>query len=524
MARDLLASIVVFLVALPLCMGIAIASGAPPAAGILTGIIGGIVVGTIGGAPLQVSGPAAGLAVIVWDLVQTYGLAALGPILIVAGFFQVAAGARRLGRWFQAVPPSVIFGMLAGIGVLIFASQFHVMVDDKPKGSGIANIVSIPAAIWKGVMPQPDTPHREAALLGALTIATIVIWTVVLSRRFAWARVVPGPLVGVVVATITAKLLRAPVAYVMLPDSLVASVRLPTVDALSVLLQPKAIGSAAALAVVASAETLLCAGATDRMHTGPRTNYDREMLAQGIGNVLCGVVGGLPMTGVIVRSSANVLAGAKTRLSAIVHGVWLLLAVGAVPFALRWVPVSALAALLVYTGYKLLWQDVRALRERGGRFELVIFLATIVGIVVTDLLKGVLLGLGLAVAKIVWMFTHLRIRVERNADKKTTTVFLEGSATFLRLPELTSALGAIPERDEVHVHFIGLNHVDHASFDALASWEKQHMARGGRVFLNWEEVEFLGRGAPGRPNAGSRRRSVEPAEKVPADSNTVADR
>ncbi len=497
-AGDALASIVVFLVALPLCMGIAIASGAPPAAGLITGMVGGIIVGLIGGSPLQVSGPAAGLAVIVWDLVQTHGIGALGPILLIAGIFQMVAGLAKLGRWFQAVPPSVIFGMLAGIGVLIFASQFHVMVDDKPKSNGIANIVSIPAAVWKGVIPHPDTPHDDAALLGVATIVTIVLWTAVIARKIPALKVIPGPLVGIVVATVLAQVLKAPVAYVKLPDSLLGSVRFPTVDGFSKLLDMKVIGAAGALAIVASAETLLCAGATDRMHSGPRTKYDREMFAQGVGNAICGLLGGLPMTGVIVRSSANVLAGGKTRLSAILHGVWLLVAVAAIPFVLRLVPVSALAALLVFTGVKLLMQDIKALRERGGRFELVIFFATIVGIVATDLLKGVLIGLALAVGKIVWMFTYLKISVDRSEETKKTIVYLEGSATFLRLPELTAALASIPEGHEVHVHFVGMNHVDHASYDALQAWEKQHTARGGRVQLNWSEVEFLAR----RPNEG----------------------
>lgn len=518
-SRDLLASVVVFLVALPLCMGIAIASGAPPAAGLISGIVGGLVVGVIGGSPLQVSGPAAGLAVIVWDLVQTHGLAALGPIVLLAGLFQVAAGAGKLGRWFQAVPPSVIFGMLAGIGVLIFASQFHVMVDDKPKSNGIQNIISIPAAIWKGVIPHPDTPHDDAALLGALTIGVIIIWTVVMARRFAWAKILPAPLVGVVVATVVAQVIKAPVAYVILPDSLIGGIRFPTADGMTKLLNLKIVGAAAALAVVASAETLLCAGATDRMHSGPRTNYDREMLAQGVGNTLCGVFGGLPMTGVIVRSSANVLAGATTRLSAIMHGIWLLLAVAAVPFVLRLVPISVLAAVLVFTGYKLLWQDVRALRERGGRYEVFVFFATIAGVVGLDLLKGVLLGLGLAIAKIVWMFTHLKIRVERDAPTKTTKVFLEGSATFVRLPELTATLASITEGDDARIHFVGLNHVDHASFDALAAWEKQHIARGGRVFLNWHEVEFLAL----RPDANRPPMDDTPPADAPATEGRTAD-
>jgi MFS superfamily sulfate permease-like transporter len=515
-ARDFMASIVVFLVALPLCMGIAIASGAPPAAGIITGILGGLVVGVIGGAPLQVSGPAAGLAVIVWDLVQTYGLPALGLIVLLAGIFQMLAGVLKLGRWFQAVPPSVIFGMLAGIGVLIFASQFHVMVDDKPKGSGIANIVSIPSAIWKGVVPHPDTPHDDAALLGVLTIVVIVVWQALLTSRFSWAKAIPAPLVGILTATIVAQVLRSPVTYVQLPSGLRESIRLPTGD-FSLLMNAKVIGAAAALAIVASAETLLCASATDRMHTGPRTRYDREMFAQGVGNALSGLLGGLPMTGVIVRSSANVHAGAKTRLSAILHGAWLLAAVAAVPFALRLVPVSALAALLVFTGYKLVRQDIRALRERGGRFELVVFFATIIGIVAMDLLKGVALGLALAIGKIVWMFTHLRVHLEISEATKTTKVFLEGSATFLRLPELTSALARVPEGHHAEVHFVGVNHVDHASFDALASFEKQHVARGGRVTLNWNQVEFLGT----RPNKRSSERpppDASPATARPASA------
>lgn len=517
---DVLASVVVFLVALPLCMGIAIASGAPPAAGIITGIVGGILVGFIGGAPLQVSGPAAGLAVIVWDLIQTHGLAALGPMLILAGAFQMIAGIGKLGRWFQAVPPSVIYGMLAGIGVLIFASQFHVMVDDKPKSSGLVNIISIPMAVWKGVVPHPDTPHDDAALLGVLTIGTIILWTLVLAPRFKFAKVLPAPLVGVVLATVVAKVTNAPVAYVNLPDSLIGSIKLPNAAALGTLLNLKVVGAAAGLAIVASAETLLCAGATDRMHTGPRTKYDREMFAQGVGNALCGVLGGLPMTGVIVRSSANILAGGKTRLSAILHGVWLLAAVAAVPFVLRFVPVSALAALLVYTGYKLVRQDIRALRERGGRFEIFVFLATIAGIVSMDLLKGVALGLALAIGKVVWMFTHLRITIDSPADTKTTAVKLEGSATFLRLPELTAALASIPDGREVSVHFVGLNHVDHASFDALAAWEKQYMARGGKVRLNWTEVEFLGQ----RPNKDPNGRSVPPPKADVAVDDSRAQR
>lgn len=489
LGRDFLASIVVFFVALPLCMGIAIASGAPPVAGLVTGIVGGLLVGTIGGAPLQVSGPAAGLAVIVWDLVQRYGLAALGPIVVLAGLFQIAAGAARLGRWFQAVPPSVIFGMLSGIGVLIFASQLHVMVDDAPKKNGIANIVSIPGAIWKGLVPNPDRPHDNAAIIGVITLASILVWSLVVARKWARAKVVPAPLVGIVVATCVANVVHAPVAYVTLPDQFFGALHLPDASTLGKLLSLDVLFAALGLAIVASAETLLCAGATDRMHSGPRTNYDREMLAQGIGNAVAGLAGGLPMTGVIVRSSANVQSGAKTRRSAILHGVWLIVAVAAIPFVLRRVPVSGLAALLVYTGAKLIGQDVKSLLRRGGRSEVAIFFATIVGIVATDLLKGVLFGLVLAILKLAWTYTNLDVRLDQADETKTTVLTLTGAATFLRLPRLASALSSIPADHHVEVRLEHLDRLDHAALDSLDTWAKQHRERGGRVSMDRAELE-----------------------------------
>src|SRR5262245_11656429 len=177
--KDLMASIVVFLVALPLCMGIAIASGAPPAAGIITGIIGGLVVGTLAGSPLQVSGPAAGLTVLVWQYVQSFGLEQLGLIVLIAGGIQMFAGLMKLGQWFRAISPAVIQGMLAGIGVLIIGSQTHVLVDDSPKGSGWTNLISIPEALWKGIMPMDGTSHHLAAYIGLLSIIIMAAWKLI---------------------------------------------------------------------------------------------------------------------------------------------------------------------------------------------------------------------------------------------------------------------------------------------------------------------------------------------------------
>ncbi len=174
---DLIASVVVFLVALPLCMGVAIASGVSPAMGLISGIIGGVLVGLLAGSPLQVSGPAAGLVVIVWDIIRDFGLEKLGLMIVVAGLIQIAGGLFRIGGWFRAVSPAVVNAMLAGIGVLIFASQFHVMVDDKPRASGVLNLLSIPEAIYKGVVPLDGSSHHVAAIVGLITIGALLAWS-----------------------------------------------------------------------------------------------------------------------------------------------------------------------------------------------------------------------------------------------------------------------------------------------------------------------------------------------------------
>lgn len=493
--KDFLASIVVFLVALPLCMGIAIASGVPPAAGLITGIVGGVVVGWLAGAPLQVSGPAAGLTVVVWQLVEKYGLGALGAIVLLAGAVQFLSGALKLGQWFRAVSPSVIHGMLAGIGVLIFASQFHIMLDDKPKGSGISNLISIPEAIYKGLTPADGSSHHLAAIIGVATIASLILWTRVRPKKL---HMVPAPLVAVVVATAAAAALKFDINYVQVPGNLAESISWPTFDSIANLLKPELLMSALALAFIASAETLLCATATDQMHSGPRANFDKELRAQGIGNMLCGLVGALPMTGVIVRSSANIESGAESRKSAILHGAWILAFVAAMPWVLRMIPTAALAAILVYTGYKLVNLDkVRAL-AKFGRGELAIYAVTMTGIVVTDLLTGVIIGFVLALWKLLYTFTHLGVRVRNDAQGHRLDIYLEGAATFIGLPKLAAELDRAPARSEIHVHVERLDYIDHACLELLSNWRKQHECAGNTVVLEWDELEARYHRTPGR--------------------------
>ena len=494
---DFLASIVVFLVALPLCIGIAVAVGVSPARALITGIIGGIVVGYFAGSPLQVSGPAAGLFVIVADLLAkgqqsfvaraatdsvneeeavTYSLMVLGTSVFLAGCLQVVAGKLRFGQWFRAVSPAVIKGMLAGIGILILVSQFHVMLDhvamwhgEKAHG-GLQYMATIPEAILKCFSSDTSANHHLAALTGLITIGMIVGWPLVAPKQL---KVLPAALVGIVGATLFANLSGLEVQMLNVPANMFSETTLPDSPAWFMLfLEPVVITGAIVIALVASAETLLCATAVDQLHSGVRTNYDQELTAQGVGNVLCGLVGALPMTGVIVRSSANVNSGATSRWSAIMHGFWLLIFVAAFPFVLSYIPRAALGALLVHIGIKLV--NIKQIRElwKTSRSEVAIYLVTVTVIVVEDLLIGVVVGILLSAAKLLYRFSHLELNLVE--EENITRLEMEGAATFLRLPLLASKLESVSDSAELHVDFQHLTHIDHACLDLLMNWAKQH--------------------------------------------------
>ncbi|MFL6415039.1 MAG: SulP family inorganic anion transporter [Bryobacteraceae bacterium] len=482
---DMVASLVVFLVALPLCMGIAIASGVPPALGIITGIIGGIVVGSISGAPLQVSGPAAGLSVVVFETVHKLGIEALAPILLLGGLLQLIGGWLKLGRWFRAISPAVIYGMLSGIGILIIAGQFHVMVDDKPRPSGVANLLAIPESVWKGLVPPNGTVHHLAALIGVLTLASILLW-----NRFkpSKLKVLPGSLIGVVVGTVAAHLMHLPIKRVDLPANLFESFRVPDMSLLGRMADPAVILAAVTIAVVASAETLLSAAAVDRMHNGPRANYDRELSSQGVGNALCGLFGSLPMTGVIVRSSANVNAGAKTRRSAVLHGVWLFGLVWFFPGVLMLIPTASLAAILVFTGFKLV--EVHRIKRLAdyGKFPVVIYAATVIGIVGKDLLTGVMIGLALTLVKLLYKATMLKVDVVQSEDGSRVDITLQGMATFLRLPKLYEIFDRLPQNSIIHLHVENVHYIDHTCYEMLQASAAQRAEQGGAIEAPWEQL------------------------------------
>jgi MFS superfamily sulfate permease-like transporter len=514
-AADVLSSLVVFMVALPLCIGIAQACGLPPMTGIVTGIVGGILVGTLSGSPLQVSGPAAGLIVLViqfLDDAEATGrsrgaaVALLGVTIFLAGMIQVGAGLLRVGQWFRAVSPAVVEGMLAGIGLTIIAKQFHDMVDDQAPKEVLEALYTIPKAVWKAIDPPDgaDANHQEAAIIGVLTILVLATWKSVAPKRL---KIVPAAVVGVLLAVAVNEFGRPVfeglgmrigpavddhggigVERVVIRANVLESFRLiawPGWEVFGLALIWK---GAITFALIASAESLLCATAVDTMHNGPRTRYDRELVAQGVGNAVCGAIGSLPMTGVIVRSSANVDAGAKTRLSTILHGFWLLLFVALLPGVLSRIPAAALAAILVYTGWKLLNVPRIVRMWRESRSEALIYVATAAAIVLTDLLTGVVLGIVLSAAKLLWIFSRLKVIREDEPAAGRVHLTLEGAATFIRLPVLAEALDALPRGKQVYVHLDQVRLVDHAVIDLLTAFQKQYEGGGGRVAIDWARL------------------------------------
>ncbi|MEV0488415.1 SulP family inorganic anion transporter [Streptomyces sp. NPDC050508] len=453
---DLFASLVVFLVALPLCVGVAIASGVPAELGLVTAIVGGLAVGALPGSSLRVRGPAAGLTVLVYEAVRAYGIEALGVLVFAAGVVQLGLGVLRLGRWFRAVSAAVVQGMLAGIGLVLVAGQVYALGDVAAPTGGVGK--------FAGLVSLPGVVDPVALSVGGATIAVLLLWP-----RWRWgARVVPAPLVAVGSAAAVTGVFDLSVRRVEV-RGLVGAVRVPEWGDFGRLTEVGVIGTVVAFALIASAESLFSAAAVDRLHGGPRTDFDRELIAQGVGNAVCGVLGALPMTAVIVRSAANVQAGARTKASRVLHGGWLLVFTALLPGVLGLVPVAALAGLLVHAGCKLV--PVRQVRGlwAGHRGEVVVLGVTAVAIVVGHLFEGVLVGLALAVAKTAWDISHVHVETE-DLGEAGIVVRVLGHATFLRLPKLLDALEGLPYDRVVRLELGGLRHVDHACAAALEGW------------------------------------------------------
>ncbi|MFG2092259.1 SulP family inorganic anion transporter [Streptomyces sp. NPDC048612] len=462
--RDVLASLVVFLVALPLCVGVAVASGVPAELGLITGIVGGLVVGFLPGSSLQVSGPAAGLTVLVFEAVQEFGLGALGAIVLVAGLVQLVLGALRFGRFFRAITVAVVQGMLAGIGLVLIFGQLYTMAGVAQPRSGIDKILGVPHLVTE---IATSGSALTAFAIGAGTIAVLVLW----KKLPAQAQLLPAPLAAVALATAATMVAGWSVPRVEV-QGLLSAIQPPGMSDFASLGSLAALGTVLAFALIASAESLFSAAAVDRMHDGPRTDFDKELMAQGVGNALCGVLGALPLTAVIVRSSANVQAGAKTKLSRILHGLWLVLFAALLPAAIGVIPLAALAGVLVHAGCKLVpVKDLLPL-WRTHRGEALVLAVTAIAIITTNMFEGVLLGIALAVIKSAWETSHIQLDTHETTDGRLL-VTLTGSATFLRLPRMLETLEALPHDNPVELDLSELRHLDHACRITLENWAQQ---------------------------------------------------
>ncbi|MFF2410653.1 bifunctional SulP family inorganic anion transporter/carbonic anhydrase [Streptomyces sp. NPDC058092] len=515
---DLSASITVFLLAVPMSLGLAVAMDAPLEAGLISAAIGGIVAGLLGGTPLQVSGPSAGLTVVTAELIQIYGWRTTCAITIGAGLLQILLGSLRAARSALAVSPAIVHGTLAGIGVAIALAQLHIVLGGSPQSSAVANTVALPGLLGR-VSPA-------APLIGVLTIAVLVLWPRIPGRVGRVVRRIPAALAAVVTATAVAALAAPGIARVELPSW--RSHALPEMPQGPVLALATAVFT---VMLVASLESLLAAVAVDKLsadragertaarsQVGPpsasasvsvpvpvpvpasasasasasapplsappspstppvrRSDLDRELRAQGIANTLSGLVGGLAVSGGAVRSSANVRAGATGRASTVLHGVWMVLATGLLVTVLEWIPLAALAALVMMVGIKMVsFAHIRSVHKHR---EFLVYGATITGVVLFGVLKGVVIGIAAAVAVALHRLARTRITVTDQGEQHLIVV--RGQLTFLAVPRLSRTLGQLPQGGDVVVELDGF-FMDHAAYETIQDWSLAQKAHGGRV-------------------------------------------
>lgn len=459
---DIPASIVVFLVAVPLCLGIALASGAPLFSGIIAGIVGGIVVGALSGSQLGVSGPAAGLAVIVLTAINELGVFEIfllavflgGVIQLILGFLQAGI----IGYYF---PNSVIKGMLSGIGIIIFLKQIpHAFGYDKDYEGDITFAQADGHNTFTELYYMLDAISPGAVLISALSLGILILWEQGFMKKIKLFQIIQGPLV-VVALGIFLNLIFSGSDMALKTEQIVS---IPVAESLagffdqfrfpdfSQIFNPQIYTVAFTIAVVASLETLLCLEATDKMDPFKRVApANRELKAQGVGNMISGLIGGLPITQVIVRSSTNIQSGGRTKMSAILHGFILLICAMAIPRVLNLIPLASLAAILFLVGYKLAKPSLFKEMYKQGWTSFIPFIVTIIGIVLTDLLIGIALGLSVAIMFVLY-YNYSKpflFETEDHVDDDVIRLELSEDVSFLNKANIQRALNKIPDGSKV---------------------------------------------------------------------------
>ena len=475
---DLPSSLVVFLIALPLCLGIALASGAPLFSGVIAGIVGGLVVGTISKSPLSVSGPAAGLTVIVFAALQQ--LPTFEAFLLatcIGGLLQIALGIARAGVLGDFIPSSVITGMLAAIGLILIIKQVPHAVgydgdffgDEAFQQENGENTLSALAHITEHVLPG-------ACLIGGISLLFLFWWDKKQPKMKNFLRYIPGPLVVVFFGVIANELLKTnKPEWVLPPTHLVA---VPVADTVagflsqfrhpdfSMISNPDVWTVAITLALVASIESLLSIEAIDKLDDYKRvTPTNRELVAQGAGNIVSGLIGGLPVTSVIVRSSANASAGAHTKLSTIMHGVLLLGTVIAIPVLLNYIPLAALAAVLITVGYKLTKPAIYLAKFKKGWPYFIPFVVTVASILMTDLLVGIFVGVLVGTAFVIAQ--NFRSAILSVSDGNNYLIRFKKDLFFLHKYELKRVLSHLPDNSNLLLDFTRINFIDKDNIEII---------------------------------------------------------
>lgn len=473
--NDIPASIVVFFVALPLCLGIALASGAPLFSGLIAGIVGGIVVGGLSGSQIGVSGPAAGLAAIVLTAIGTLGgYQNFLVAVVLGGIIQILFGVLRAGIIGYYFPSSVIKGMLTGIGIIIILKQIpHFFgYDAEPEGAD-SFIEASGENTFSAILHIADNLILGSLIIGVVGLAVILIWDNVLAKKAKFFKILQGPLAAVVLGIIFYVLTQSS-ETLSIAESHLVSVPIPD-DAASFLAQFSFPNFAAitntevwvvgfTIALVASLETLLCVEATDKLDPHKNvTPTNRELLAQGTGNIISGLIGGLPITQVIVRSSANIQSGARTKMSAIIHGFLLLISVILIPRLLNMIPLSVLAAILLVVGYKLAKPALFKKMYKLGWKQFVPFIVTVTGIIFTDLLVGIGLGLLVGIAVILiksYQNSHFLHIEDKSNGKHRIKMTLAEEVTFFNKGAILKELNSLPRDTYLELNLLKTRYLD----------------------------------------------------------------
>lgn len=475
--QDAPAGLVVFLVAVPLCLGIALASGAPLFSGIIAGMVGGIVVTSFSGSNLGVSGPAAGLAVIVLTAIQDLGAFEIFLVAVVlAGVIQIVLGFLKAGIIGYYFPSAVIQGMLSAIGIIIILKQIpHAFGYDADYEGDLSFEQADGQNTFSELINMFDYITPGALVIAAISMIILIVWEQKFIKKLKISQVVQGPLVVVVVGIVLGQLFQsnselalAQEHMVTIPvaDDLQSFLGLFTLPDFSHIFNEEVWIIAFTMAVVASLETLLCVEATDKLDPEKRvTPTNRELKAQGIGNMVSGLIGGLPVTQVIVRSSANIQSGGKTKASALIHGIMILISALIIPTVLNMIPLASLAAILFLVGYKLAKPTIIKSMYRQGFDQFAPYAITIIAIIATDLLVGILIGLGIGMIFVIRSNYHSAFTLVKQDGQ--VLIKFNKDVNFIHKAEIIKALNSVPENSKLIIDGAKAWFIDHDVFEMI---------------------------------------------------------